>query len=81
MAVFDEVVGVISKTLKDVDVSNVTMETRFEQDLNADSLDLVEVIMELEENYDMTIPDEDAQGLLSVGDAVNYIQKRVVEDV
>ena len=81
MAVFDEVVGVISKTLKDVDVSNVTMETRFEQDLNADSLDLVEVIMELEENYDMTIPDEDAQSLLSVGDAVNYIQKRVVEDV
>ncbi len=81
MAVFDDVVGVISKTLKGVDVATVTMETRFEQDLSADSLDLVELIMELEENYDMTIPDEDAQSMLSVGDAVNYIQKRVAEDV
>ena len=81
MAVFDDVVGVISKTLKGVDVSTVTMETRFEQDLSADSLDLVELIMELEENYDMTIPDEDAQSMLSVGDAVKYIEKRVAEDV
>ena len=80
MAVFDDVVAVISKTLKCVDVSNMTMETRFEQDLSADSLDLVELIMELEESYDMTIPDEDAQNMLSVGDAVNYIQKRVTED-
>lgn len=53
------------------------MDTSFEQDLGADSLDLVELIMELEENYDFTIPDEDAQKISTVGDAVRYIEANV----
>ncbi len=80
MAVFDEVVEVISKTLKGVDTSSVTMETKFEEDLGADSLDLVELIMELEEHYDVTIPDEDAQSISSVGNVVAYIEKRQAEE-
>jgi acyl carrier protein len=80
LAVFDEVVEVISKTLKGVDTSSVTMETKFEEDLGADSLDLVELIMELEEHYDVTIPDEDAQSISSVGDVVAYIEKRQAEE-
>ena len=48
-----------------------------DRDLGADSLDLVELIMELEENYDFTIPDEDAQKISTVGDAVRYIEANV----
>ena len=77
MAVIDDVIAVVSRTLKDVDESKVSMDTSFEQDLGADSLDLVELIMELEENYDVTIPDEDAQKLSTVGDAVRYIEANV----
>jgi acyl carrier protein len=77
LAVIDDVIGVVSRTLKDVDESKVNMDTSFEQDLGADSLDLVELIMELEENYDVTIPDEDAQKLSTVGDAVRYIEANV----
>ena len=75
MTVFDEVLEVIAKSLKDVDKSKVTMETRFEDDLNADSLDLVELIMELEEHYDLAIPDEDAQSISTVGEAVRYSEE------
>jgi len=75
LTVFDEVLEVIAKSLKDVDKSKVTMETRFEDDLNADSLDLVELIMELEEHYDLAIPDEDAQSISTVGEAVRYIEE------
>ena len=77
MAVIDDVIGVVSRTLKDVYESKVNMDTSFEQDLGADSLDLVELIMELEENYDFTIPDEDAQKISTVGDAVRYIEANV----
>ena len=74
MAIIDEVIDVIARTLKDVDKSKVTMETNFERDLGADSLDLVELIMELEENYDVTIADEDAQKITTVGEAVRYVE-------
>jgi acyl carrier protein len=73
LAVIDDVIGVVEKTLKDVDTSAITLETSFEKDLGADSLDLVELIMELEEHYDLTIPDEDAQKITTVGEAVKYI--------
>ncbi len=79
MAVIDDVIGVIEKTLKDVDVSAVTLETSFEKDLGADSLDLVELIMELEEHYDLTIPDEDAQKITTVGEAVSYIDANAAD--
>ncbi|MCY3895393.1 MAG: acyl carrier protein, partial [Chloroflexi bacterium] len=50
-------------------------DSRFVDDLNADSLDQVELIMALEDEYDLTIPDEDAQKILTITDAVNYIEE------
>ena len=79
LAVIDAVIGVVAKTLKDVDKSVITLETSFEKDLGADSLDLVELIMELEEHYDLTIPDEDAQKITTVGQAVSYIEATVTD--
>lgn len=72
---FDDVAEVISNTLPNVDKESLSMDTTFQGDLNADSLDLVELIMELEEHYDLSIPDEDAQGIASIGDAVRYIEE------
>ena len=72
---FDDVSEVINNTLPNVDKESLTMDTTFQGDLNADSLDLVELIMELEEHYDLSIPDEDAQEIASIGDAVRYIEK------
>jgi acyl carrier protein len=72
---FDDVAEVISNTLPNVDKETLSMDTSFQGDLNADSLDLVELIMELEEHYDLSIPDEDAQEIASIGDAVRYIDE------
>jgi len=55
---------------------NVTMETSFVNDLGADSLDTVELVMELEEEFGLTIPDEDAQNIQTVGDAVTYVNTK-----
>lgn len=59
-----------------VDEADVTPEASFVDDLNADSLDLVELIMSLEEEFGMEISDEDAEKIRTVGDAVEYIQER-----
>ncbi len=52
-----------------------TLESSFVNDLGADSLDIVELVMELEDEFDVNIPDEDAQEMQTVGDAVNYINE------
>ena len=57
-----------------VNESEVTPEAKFVDDLGADSLDLVELVMALEEEYNMEISDEDAEKILTVGDAIEYIQ-------
>ncbi len=57
------------------DENAVTMEASFIDDLGADSLDLVELIMGLETEFDVEIPDEDAEKIRTVGDAVNYIKE------
>ena len=57
--------------------SKITMETRFIDDLGADSLDTVELIMQFEEEFCIEIPDEEAETLLSVGAAVDYISKKL----
>ncbi len=53
----------------------VTLETSFVNDLGADSLDTVELVMALEDAFDISIPDEDAEKMQSVGDVVNYIKE------
>jgi acyl carrier protein len=60
-----------------VDESKIVPEARFTEDLNADSLDLVEMIMELEEAFGVEIPDEDAEKIMTVQDALNYIEQKL----
>jgi len=55
----------------------ITAETSFIQDLGADSLDTVELVMEFEDEFDLNIPDEDAEKIQTVGDAIKYIQEHV----
>ena len=57
-----------------VDASEVTREASFANDLGADSLDTVELMMGFEKEFDRTIPDEEAQTIKTVGDAINYIE-------
>jgi acyl carrier protein len=60
-----------------VEESKVTDEASFINDLGADSLDTVELVMKFEEEFDIKIPDEDAEKIQKVGDAVRYIQEKV----
>jgi len=55
----------------------ISSETSFIQDLGADSLDTVELVMEFEDEFDLNIPDEDAEKIQTVGDAINYIKEHV----
>lgn len=57
-----------------VDADSVTMQSNFIDDLNADSLDIVELVMAMEQEFNISIPDEDAEKIKSVGDAVEYIK-------
>jgi acyl carrier protein len=57
------------------DKKSVTLESSFVNDLGADSLDIVELVMELEDEFDVNIPDEDAEKMQTVGDAVKYINE------
>jgi acyl carrier protein len=57
-----------------VDAEDVTANARFIEDLGADSLDTVELVMALEEHFDIQIPDEDAEKIATVGDAIQYIK-------
>lgn len=70
----------VSKVIVDrlgVDESEVKLEASFREDLGADSLDVVELVMELEDEFDMEISDEDAEKIATVGDAINYIESKV----
>ena len=70
----DKVVGIVANQL-DVEKEKIKPETSFINDLGADSLDIVELVMEFEEAFDMSIPDEDAEKIRTVGDAINYIKE------
>ncbi len=59
-----------------VDESDISAEASFTNDLGADSLDTVELIMEFEKEFDLTIPDEDAEKIATVGDAVSYLEEK-----
>ncbi|MGN1013402.1 MAG: acyl carrier protein [Clostridia bacterium] len=72
--VLEKVKEVISEQLGIDDTDSITTETTFIDDLGADSLDIVELIMALEEEFDMEIPEEEAEKITSVGDVVSYIE-------
>lgn len=68
----EKVIAIIVDKLG-VDQSEVTLESSFTNDLGADSLDTVELIMEFEKEFDIAIPDDQAENIATVGDAVSYI--------
>lgn len=72
----DKVKKIVSEQLE-VDTEQVTPEANFANDLNADSLDVVELVMALEEEFDIEIPDEEAEKITTVQEAVNYIDSQV----
>ena len=73
-SVAERVINIVAEQLG-VDKEKVTPETSFVNDLGADSLDTVELVMELEEEFDINIPDEDAEKIQTVGDAIKYVQE------
>ncbi|MGN0514762.1 MAG: acyl carrier protein [Lachnospiraceae bacterium] len=70
---FEEIKKIVAENLG-VDESTITMESSFKDDLNADSLDLFEMVMALEEAYDVEIPSEDLEQLGTISDVINYIE-------
>ncbi|MBD8031721.1 MULTISPECIES: acyl carrier protein [Solibacillus] len=74
--VFERVSKVIVDRLG-VDESEVKLEASFREDLGADSLDVVELVMELEDEFDMEISDEDAEKIATVGNAISYIESKI----
>ena len=73
---FEKLQEIIADVLN-VDPNEVTMETTFADDLGADSLDVFQIIMGLEEEFDIEIPDADAEKVTTVGDVVEYIKENV----
>lgn len=71
--IFDKIAKLIADNFQ-LDQSKITMDTNFTQDLDADSIDLVEFVMQLEDEFGAEIPDEEAEKLATVGDAVAYIK-------
>ncbi len=74
---FETIQAVIAEQLN-VDAAQVTPEAEFVKDLGADSLDVVELIMALEEKFNIEIPDEQAERIVNVGDAMRYIEKQLI---
>lgn len=73
MALFEDVKEVVVEQLN-VDPAEVKEESKFVEDLGADSLDVVELVMALEEKFDIEIPDADAEKIITVSDAIKYIE-------
>ena len=71
-AIETKVIDIISEQMG-AEKSEITRETSFINDLNADSLDTVELVMEFEDEFDMSIPDDDAEKIQTVGAAIDYI--------
>lgn len=74
--VFEKVQKILSEQLE-VSKDKITMESNLIEDLKADSLDIVELIMDLEQEFDIEIPDNDLPKVIKVGDIVNYIESKL----
>ncbi len=72
--VFEKVKGIIKEQLG-ADEKDITLDAAFVEDLGADSLDVVELIMAMESEFDLEIPDDDVETIATVEDAVNYIKE------
>ena len=75
----DKIKEIIAQQLA-VNIEQVTDDAKFKEDLNADSLDLVEMIMAFEEEFNVEIPDEDAEKIASVGDALKYVEEKAANN-
>ena len=73
--IFERVKAIVAEQLG-VDEEEIKMETSMMKDLDADSLDAVEIIMELEDEFELEIPDEDAENFNSIGEIVEYIESK-----
>ncbi len=71
-----KVMQIVSEQMS-VDKNEISRNTSFVNDLNADSLDTVELVMELEDEFDLTIPDEEAEKIKTVGEAIDYVRKHL----
>ena len=78
MSVEEEVKSIVADLLK-VDAAQVKLEASFADDLGADSLDVVQLVMALEEKFKISIPDEEAEKISSVGEAINYVKEKTPE--
>nr|YP_009314964.1 Acyl carrier protein [Scinaia undulata]SCW23419.1 Acyl carrier protein [Scinaia undulata] len=76
IGIFDRVQGIVAQQLG-VDKNQVTKEANFADDLGADSLDTVELVMAIEEEFSIEIPDEDAEKIATLGQAIDFIEKAV----
>lgn len=76
--VFDKIKSIIVEQL-DADENDVTMDANIQDDLGADSLDVVDLVMSIEESFDIEIPDEDVENIKTVGDIVKYIESKTEE--
>lgn len=74
--IFEKVVNIIAEQL-DADATSITMETSMMKDLEADSLDAVEIMMALEDEFGVSIPDEDAESFKNIGDIVKYVEVKI----
>ena len=72
----NKIIEIISEQMG-VDKSEIARETSFINDLNADSLDIVELVMAMEETFDIEIPDDDAEKIQTIGDAFSYVKDRL----
>ena len=77
-SVEERVLDIVSENLG-VNRQQITRDTKFQEDMGADSLDIVELVMELEEEFEITIPDEEAEKIQTVGEAIDYIERERAE--
>lgn len=77
MTTFEKIREIIANTLEIDDVESITMETSIMNDLEADSLDAVEIMMAIEDEFGIEIPDEDAENFRNIGDIVNYVEQKI----